>query len=74
MPKNKKSNVGNLRQKYVEGIKDVIIHNNININDIQAYCSINFPYCKPEFTIETLENLKKLGNLKVDGDGILYIV
>lgn len=70
MPKSIKTN---FRQKYVEGIKNTIKERKITAQEIPDYCAVNYPYCSADFTVDTIESLKKTGELKVNEDGVLSI-
>lgn len=63
----------NFRQKFVEGIKEVIRNGNVNIKELPAICSVTYPFAKEETTLEILESLKQLKIIKTDEDGIVSI-
>lgn len=72
MPENKL--YSNFREKFVDGIKEVIRNGKVNVDDLPALCSVTYPFVKPETTIDILKSLKKLKLIKIDKDGIVSII
>ena len=71
MPKRK--SYSNFREKFVDGIKEVIRNGHVNIKDMPALCSVTYPYVKRETTMEIIESLLKLKMLSLDEVGILTL-